>query len=116
MIVSLFAAAFSCTPALVVDGDTLRCPQPVRLAAIDAPEMPGHCRKGRVCVEGDPVAARSYLRGLTQRGPVQCVKTGEDRYRRTLARCNAAGVDFSCAMVQAGHAVQRYTRLDWCAN
>ena len=34
----------------VIDGDTIHCGYTrVRLAGIDAPEMPGHCQPGRAC-------------------------------------------------------------------
>jgi endonuclease YncB( thermonuclease family) len=39
----------------VTDGDTIRCNgERIRLLGIDTPELPGHCRKGRDCVSGDP--------------------------------------------------------------
>ena len=45
-------AATPCRAAYVIDGDTIACatgPR-IRLASIDAPELPGHCRTGRRCV------------------------------------------------------------------
>lgn len=100
-----------CTSPKITDGDTFRCQGlRVRLLGIDAPEMPGSCRRGRKCVDGDPVAARDYLESLT-RTTVECSPQGEDRYGRTLARCNALGADLSCAMIQSGHAVQRYSPI-----
>ena len=109
----LAAIAFLCASPVVIDGDTLRCAEQgrVRLVSIDAPEMGGRCRQGRVCTPGDPDASKAYLARLVARGPVRCVQTGTDRYRRVLARCEAAGKDFSCEMVRAGHAVERYGRL-----
>ena len=110
------ALTLACAAPYAVDGDTLRCrgSAPVRLMAIDAPEMPGHCRRGRVCTSGDPFASRDALRRLIARGAVVCTTTGHDRYRRILARCTAAGVDLSCAMVAGGFAVERYSRLGPC--
>jgi endonuclease YncB( thermonuclease family) len=74
--------------------------------------MPGHCRPGRHCVAGNPVASRSYLQSLAG-GAVTCRSEGIDHYGRTIARCKAAGTDLSCAMVKAKHAVNRYGPL-WC--
>lgn len=97
-----------CVSPSITDGDTLRCEgQRVRLLGIDAPEMPGHCRAGRACVEGDPYAAKAYLVSMT-RGEVKCLAEGLDNYGRTLARCSVNGADLSCAMIAGGHAVPRY--------
>lgn len=109
----LVAAAFICASPVAVDGDTLRCAGQglVRLLSIDAPEMPGHCRRGRRCTPGDPVASKAALAALVRAGQVTCTPEARDRYGRILARCRAAGVDFSCAMVRSGHAVVRYGAL-----
>lgn len=103
--------AITCDSPDITDGDTFRCGgHRIRLASIDAPEMPGHCRAGRRCVEGDPHAAKDYLESLT-RGPVTCHRVTTDHYGRTIARCEADGRDLSCAMVEAGHAIERYGSL-----
>ena len=107
------AALFACTAPSATDGDTLWCRGvgSVRLMAIDAPELPGHCRAGRECVTGDGRASRAALARLLRRGPVHCTSAGRDSYGRTLARCTAAGSDLSCSMVAVGMAVERYGRL-----
>lgn len=97
-----------CSAPLVVDGDTFDCgSERVRLTSIDAPEMEAHCRPGRACVAGDPLAARNHLVRLT-RGQVACDVLGTGYYGRAIARCRSAGQDLSCAMVRGGHAVPRY--------
>ena len=108
------AALFLCLAPVAVDGDTLRCGGvgSVRLLAIDAPELAGHCRRGRRCVQGDGVASKAHLVRLLERGAVRCRPAGRDVYDRVLARCKAAGEDLSCAMVAAGFAVERYGRLN----
>lgn len=104
-------ASMVCARLIVTDGDSLRCnDQRIRLLGIDAPEMPGSCRPGRECVQGDPYAARDHLVSLT-RTTVRCTPEGQDRYGRTLARCTANGVDLSCAMIRSGHAVRRYADI-----
>ena len=104
-------AALECQSPYITDGDTLHCAGArVRLLGIDAPELPGHCRRGRQCVEGDPFAARDYLVALT-RTTVVCIPQALDRYGRTLARCSANGVDLSCAMLRSGHAERRYADI-----
>jgi len=106
--------AIACRNPRVIDGDTFDCGGTrIRLAGIDAPEMPGHCREGRECTPGDPYAARRHLVALT-RGAVSCRRVDTDVYGRTVARCETGdGNDVSCAMIADGHAVHRYRTL-WC--
>jgi len=102
----------SCYRPHITDGDTLRCNQiRIRLYSIDAPEMNGHCREGRKCVDGDPYASKDYLISIT-RGIVTCTPIEKDHYGRTVAACKSEqSEDLSCSMVKAGHAIERYGRL-----
>ncbi|MBX3442137.1 MAG: thermonuclease family protein [Planctomyces sp.] len=101
----------SCFRPRVTDGDSFTCGGTrIRLANIDAPELPGHCRPGRRCVEGDAFAARDHLRSLAG-GYVTCRAAELDHYGRTVAFCEAEGRDLSCAMVKSGHAARRYGGL-----
>lgn len=98
----------SCSDPYIIDGDTFDCGgMRIRLAGIDTPEMPGHCREGRICTDGDPFAARDALNALTA-GHIRCYKTDKDVYGRTVARCKNETQDLSCAMIDSGHAVRRY--------
>ena len=103
---------FNCTVVRVSDGDTIRCASGlrVRLAAIDAPEMPGSCREGRRCAPGNPHAARAYLASLVLGRSARCEAVGRT-HGRVAAWCSVRGTDLSCAMVKAGHAI-RYARHD----
>lgn len=78
------------------DGDTIRCgDERIRLLGIDAPELPGHCRRGRDCVEGDPYSSTSNLvAGMT--GQLTIDRVGKDRYGRTLAVVAGSQGDLSC--------------------
>lgn len=108
---------FFCDAPRAIDGDTLACvnlPAHVRLLAIDAPELPGHCRKPRVCTPGDGATSKRLLAQLVARGRVQCVGTRYDKYGRILARCSIGKVDLSCTMVASGAAVERYSPLGPC--
>jgi endonuclease YncB( thermonuclease family) len=112
---------FLCAAAVAVDGDTLRCANVenaggrVRLAAIDAPELPGHCRKGRRCAPGDPYKARAYLASLIKGRAVQCEQVdaspdrkgfqAHDPYGRIVARCRSGDRDLGKAMISAGRAI-----------
>lgn len=105
MIVAAAVVALICTP-VVTDGDTIRCGhERIRLLGIDAPEMPGHCRRGRVCVAGDPYKSKTNLVRLLRAGPYRIERVGMDRYGRTLATVSANGRDVSCAQIEAGMAV-----------
>lgn len=96
----------ACT-LIAIDGDTLRCGRErIRLLGIDAPEMPGHCRRGRRCVQGDPFASKAALAAAIKRGPATIERRGRDRYGRTLARVRVNGVDLSAHMVRTGMAVR----------
>lgn len=107
------SSAFSCEHPTITDGDTLRCGATrVRLASIDAPELPGHCRIGRACTPGDPFASTENLRRLIGGRPIRCRQTDTDRYGRVVARCTVAEEDLSCAQVSGGYAVIRYGALD----
>jgi endonuclease YncB( thermonuclease family) len=106
--------AFSCPAPEHHDGDAIRCGsngRSMRLYGIDAPEMPGACRPGRVCTPGDPIAARDHLRSLTAGKSVSCRQVDRDRYGRAIVRCEADGRDLSCSMVHDGFAIERYGRL-----
>ena len=103
--------SISCYSPYIIDGDTFSCDgERIRLANIDAPEMPEHCRKGRRCTFGNPFASKSYLHSIS-RGSVRCLFIKKDHYGRTIALCKSGGKDLSCAMVAAGHAVERYGGL-----
>ena len=86
-------SASDCT---VTDGDTVGCGnERIRLLGIDAPEMPGHCRRGRDCVAGDPYASTSNL-AAAMTGLLTIDRVGEDHYGRTLALVVGSQGDLSC--------------------
>ncbi|MCK5659360.1 MAG: thermonuclease family protein, partial [Alphaproteobacteria bacterium] len=59
----------------------------------------------------NPFASKNYLHSIS-RGSVTCLSIEKDHYGRTVARCKANGKDLSCAMVAAGHAIERYGVLN----
>ncbi|WP_082438732.1 MULTISPECIES: thermonuclease family protein [unclassified Sphingomonas] len=92
---------------VAIDGDTLRCDRErIRLLAIDAPELPGHCRRGRRCVPGDPYASTRSLAEMLS-GRAEIARVARDRYGRTLARVRVNGVDLSDYQLRTG-AAQRW--------
>jgi len=115
--VILAAALLTCAAATVsvVDGDTIHaCGERVRLAAIDAPELPGHCNRGRVCTPGDGWASKANLTRLISRGGVTLRPLDRDHYGRLVACVSVNGRDLSHAQVAAGLAVERYRPLSDC--
>ncbi len=106
--------AIVCQAPRAIDGDTLACsnlPRRVRLAGIDAPELPGHCRRGRVCAPGDPWRSRALLARFVVSGRALVHPAGADRYGRILARVTVGRFDASCTMLAARAAVRRYARV-----
>jgi endonuclease YncB( thermonuclease family) len=107
---------FVCAAPYVIDGDTLQCSRGprVRLARTDAPEMPGHCRRGRKCALGDPYVSKAALVGRIQRRDLQCEPvsasprggSATDFYGRTVARCLVAGTDLGAFLLSRGFAVR----------
>jgi endonuclease YncB( thermonuclease family) len=93
--------------ARAIDGDSLRIDKTVvRLADIDAPEFSQPC-KDRLGFDWPcGRAARHRLAELIAAGGVECRQTGEDRYRRIVARCaSRSAPDLGAAMVESGHAI-----------
>ncbi|MGW8188872.1 thermonuclease family protein [Sphingomonas hankookensis] len=87
------------------DGDTIRCGnERIRLVGIDAPELPGHCRKGRHCTPGDPYAATTSLRKAIA-GSVHIERVGTDHYGRTIAAVSNNDGDLSCMQLRNRNAI-----------
>lgn len=94
------------TACTVTDGDTVRCgDERIRLLGIDAPELPGHCRQGRSCAPGDPVASTNALSRAMAGKPLTIRRMGKDRYGRTLGVLYADGQNLSCSQLAAGQAI-----------
>lgn len=109
LIATAAAALHACPMPYAIDGDTIACgSERLRLAVIDAPELPGHCNAGRRCVEGDGYASKAALAKLLTLGRVTIRRCGLDRYGRTLAHVYVRGQDLSNVMVQGGAATERY--------
>lgn len=111
----LIAAAVLCLAPVVHDGDSLRCgAERVRIANIDAPELPGSpkcgARRGYTawCDYALGSRSRDALRGLVAHGRVTIVRTGTDSYGRTLARVYVNGQDVGEWLIARGLA-RRWT-------
>lgn len=99
----------------VIDGDTLDLQgERIRLANIDAPEMPP---KSKCDAEAEgALAATARLDAMVQAGPVTLERTGVDRYGRTLAHVYVDGADAGRTLIAAG-LVRPWEgrRRSWCA-
>ncbi len=104
--------ADTATNCRVVDGGTLHCDGGrIRLLGIDAPELPGHCARGRNCAPGDPYASTHSLEaGMGEGATLRIESIGTDRYGRTLALVRGSGGDLSCWQFAHHQAIYR---VDW---
>jgi endonuclease YncB( thermonuclease family) len=92
--------------ATAVDGDSLRVAGvSIRLEGVDAPELQQLCEAagGQSYPCGD--GARRELARVVNGTTVVCRIVGEDKYRRSLARCEADGEDIGASLVRKGYAV-----------
>lgn len=117
----IILTAALCIVTNIHDGDSIRCGrEAIRLAAIDAPEMPGSpaCRGYKAathdCRYDEARKSRAALMRLLAGHRVTFIRLTTDRYQRTVARVYADGRDVSCAMVAGGFAVERYGVLGLC--
>ncbi len=89
--------------AEVVDGDGLRIQGVIiRLHGIDAPEHDQTCQYARGVTWRCGKAATDRLAQMIADTTVTCTELDRDRYERSVARCEAAGVDLAEAMVAEG--------------
>lgn len=105
----VLAAAVLCLSPTVHDGDTIRCGRErVRIANIDAPELPDSpkCHDRRVsyawCDYRAGEASRVALVRLMSRGRVMIERLETDRYGRTLATVSVNGVDAGDYLISQG--------------
>lgn len=111
------AQVIPCVAAIVVDGDSLRCPRgperEIRLLGIDAAdsERSRPCRQGfgdHVCSDLRSRAAATRLRNGVRLGPVRLQVVGRDRYGRALAIAWAGAVNLNCWQLKVGAPTVRY--------
>ncbi|ATI54489.1 nuclease [Sphingomonas melonis] len=109
-LILLVAVSIPSAQCRATDGDTIRCgDERIRLLGIDAPELPGHCRRGRRCTIGDPYRATASLRRAMS-GRLTITSVGHDRYGRTLALVRGSNGDLSCWQLRNKQAIYR---IEW---
>lgn len=97
----------------VIDGDTIDVGDVrVRLHGIDAPEMAQTCKTEQGVKWTCGRWVTEQVTALFAGNPARCERLGEDRYRRTVARCTVFGQDMSLGIVNAGlaFAYRKYTQ------
>ena len=110
ILAAVIAAPIPCPVPRTLDGDTIACGAiHIRLSGIDAPELPGHCRKGRICAPGDPVKSRDAMIATLASAPVTYRPIKLDLYKRTIALVYAGVVNVSCAQIASGSAIFKPT-------
>lgn len=108
-LLSILAASAICAAPAVHDGDSIRCgAERIRIANIDAPELPGSPKcEGRRSPYADcdfekGFRARDALQAFLATGPVQVQRLGPDRYGRTLATVTVNGQDAGEYLIRLG--------------
>ena len=87
----------------VVDGDTIRVSvQVVRLFGVDAPEVKQTCQTSEGLHWACGAWVSDVLRNAFDGQEAFCVEVEQDRYGRSVARCEVAGVDLGRWLVQRG--------------
>ena len=90
----------------IIDGDSLHVGgREVRLLGVDAPEAQQTCQDGAGAEWSCGREAARSLRDLTANRSVKCTGSGEDRYGRLLATCQAGDLDLAAEMTRRGLAV-----------
>ena len=115
----LIAAALAvCAPGprdnCVHDGDTVWLGgEKLRIADIDTPELNGRCELERRLA----LRARNRLVELLNAGEFEIVRTGRDRYGRTLATLHRSGRSIGDQLVSERLARTWSGRREpWCSN
>ena len=87
----------------VVDGDTIRVSgQVIRLFGVDAPEAKQTCETSEGLHWSCGAWVSDVLRNAFDGQEARCVVVEQDRYGRSVARCEVAGVDLGRWLVQRG--------------
>ena len=96
----------------VVDGDTVWIEgEKIRLKDIDAPENNGTCTKEREIA----VSAAGLLAELLDQGGEFIVRSGKDKYGRTLAQIYIKGESVGDRLIAAGYAKPwKGHKASWC--
>jgi endonuclease YncB( thermonuclease family) len=91
-----------------IDGDTIKCDKErIRLLGIDAPELAGHCRNGRICAPGDPQASKDSLAVGMGAGALRIETVTHDRFGRVVGVVYAGRENLSCWQLRRAMAIYK---------
>ena len=88
----------------IVDGDTIVLNgEKIRFSGIDTPELKQTCMNGDQKVFCGKSAKNLLIKKIGNQTP-ECIREGQDVYKRTLAECFINGESLSAFLVRLGYA------------
>ena len=88
----------------VIDGDTIHLKnEKIRFSGIDTPEIKQTCIKNNEVIKCG-IKAKELLVEMIGNKKINCIREGEDQYKRTLAECFVNDLSLSSYLVKSGYA------------
>ena len=88
----------------IIDGDTIHLNgEKIRFSGIDTPEIKQTCIKNNEVIKCG-IKAKELLIKVIGNEKINCVREGEDQYKRTLAECFVDDLSLSSYLVKSGYA------------
>ena len=88
----------------IIDGDTIHLNgEKIRFSGIDTPEIKQTCIKNNEVIKCG-IKAKELLVKMIGNKKINCIREGEDQYKRTLAECFINGESLSAFLVRSGYA------------
>ena len=88
----------------IIDGDTIHLNgEKIRFSGIDTPEIKQTCTKNNEVIKCG-IKAKELLIKVIGNEKINCVREGEDQYKRILAECFVDDLSLSSYLVKSGYA------------
>ena len=88
----------------IIDGDTIHLNgEKIRFSGIDTPEIKQTCIKNNEVIKCG-IKAKELLAKMIGNKKINCIREGEDQYKRTLAECFVNDLSLSSYLVKNGYA------------
>ncbi len=102
--ISVFSNVSVAYDLKVIDGDTIHLNgEKIRFSGIDTPELKQTCKKKNEIIKCG-LDAKKLLIDKIGKKKVNCITTGKDKYKRTLAECFVDDLSLSSFLVREGYA------------